>query len=182
MAFTPAVTDPEGDSLTLSWNFGDGKKSSTGAPSHRFAAAGTYDVVLTATDEHGATTEVTHEVTVAADPGPAASFEYSPADPMTDDLVIFTSTSTPSQGGLKTTEWDFDGDGEYDVDRQPGRVELRQVRRAPGDDAGHAGQRQAGGGLRRRERGGAAGAASGAAATADPPPPPPPTGAIRASP
>ena len=34
---------------------------------------------------------------------------------MTDDVVMFTSTSTPSQGGLKTTEWDFDGDGEYDV-------------------------------------------------------------------
>ena len=80
-----------------------------------FAAAGTYDVVLTATDEHGATTEVTHEVTVVPDPGPAASFEYSPADPMTDDVVMFTSTSTPSQGGLTTTEWDFDGDGEYDV-------------------------------------------------------------------
>src|SRR6185503_2692624 len=115
VAFTPAVTDPEGDAVELSWNFGDGKKSSAGAPTHSFAAAGTYDVVLTATDEHGAATTVTHEVTVAPDPGPTAAFGYSPADPMTDDLVTFTSTSTPSQGGIKTTEWDFDGDGEYDV-------------------------------------------------------------------
>jgi PKD repeat protein len=114
VAFTPAVTDPEGDAVTLSWDFGDGKKSSVSAPSHSFAAAGTYEVVLTATDKHGAATEVAHEVTVAADPGPTAAFEYSPANPRTGDAVRFTSTSTPSQGDVKTTEWDLDGDGEYD--------------------------------------------------------------------
>src|SRR6187401_3277646 len=30
VAFTPSVTDPEGDTVTLSWDFGDGEGSSTG--------------------------------------------------------------------------------------------------------------------------------------------------------
>src|SRR4051812_41850965 len=78
VAFTPVVNDPDGDDVTLAWDFGDGESSSEGAPTHGFAAAGTYDVVLTATDEHGAVTRVTHTVTVAEDPGPSPSFTYSP--------------------------------------------------------------------------------------------------------
>jgi PKD repeat protein len=115
VAFTPEVADPEGNSVTLEWSFGDGESSATGAPTHSFAAAGTYDVVLTATDEHGAATQVTHQVTVAEDPGPAPAFGYTPADPMTGDTVTFTSTSTPSQGSITATDWDFDGDGQYDA-------------------------------------------------------------------
>jgi PKD repeat protein len=115
VAFTSAASDPEGDPVTLSWDFGDGTTSSDGAPTHAFAGAGTYSVVLTATDSHGAATTVTHDVTVRADPGPAASFEYAPAEPMAGDAVTFTSTSTPSQGSIATTAWDFDGDGVGDA-------------------------------------------------------------------
>ena len=115
VSFTPEVTDPEGDPVTLEWSFGDGKSSDTGAPTHSFATAGTYDVVLTATDEHGAATEVTRQVTVAGDPGPSPGFGYTPPQPMTGDQVTFTSTSTPSQGSITATEWDFDGDGDYDA-------------------------------------------------------------------
>jgi PKD repeat protein len=115
VAFTPSVSDPEGDAVTLTWDFGDGTGSSTGAPSHSFDAAGSYDVVLTATDQHGASTTVTHPVTVAADPGPTPAFGYTPSAPMAGDAVTFTSTSTPSQGSISTTEWDFDGDGAYEA-------------------------------------------------------------------
>jgi PKD repeat protein len=116
VSFTPAITDPEDDPVTLTWDFGDGTSSSTGAPTHAFAAAGTYDVVLTATDEHGAATQATHAVTVAGDPGPSPSFAYSPPTPLAGDPVTFTSTSTPSAGSITTTEWDFDGDGVYDAE------------------------------------------------------------------
>lgn len=44
--------DPDGDELTYSWDFGDGTTSTEAAPSHTFAA-GTYNVVLTATDADG---------------------------------------------------------------------------------------------------------------------------------
>ena len=103
--------------MTLAWNFGDGEGSTEGAPTHIFAAAGTYDVVLTATDEHGAATTVTHRVTVAEDPGgPTPSFTYSPSAPLAGDPVTFTSTSTPSRGAITKTEWDLDGDGVYDLE------------------------------------------------------------------
>jgi hypothetical protein len=58
---------------------------------------------------------VTHEVPVRSGSGPAASFDYSPANPTAGETVTFTSTSTPSQGSIASTEWDFDGDGVFDA-------------------------------------------------------------------
>jgi PKD repeat protein len=113
VAFTPAVNDSEGDDVTLNWSFGDGDTSTAGAPSHAYAAAGTYNVVLTATDEHGAVTTVEHTVTVASDPGPTPAFSYLPQDPLTGDTVTFSSSSTASQGSITATEWDLDGDGTF---------------------------------------------------------------------
>ena len=88
VAFTPSVTDPDGDAVTLDWDFGDGERSAEGAPTHTFAAAGTYVVVLTATDEHGAFTTVSHQVTVgetaqAGEQPPAPPPDSGPADPGT---------------------------------------------------------------------------------------------------
>jgi PKD repeat protein len=114
VSFTPAATDPEGDSVAFGWQFGDGASGVGAAPSHAYGAAGTYSVLLTATDEHGAVTTRQRTVTVAADPGPSPGFDYSPAAPLTGDLVTFTSTSTPSQGSIADTRWDLDGDGAFD--------------------------------------------------------------------
>jgi PKD repeat protein len=114
VAFSPDATDPESDSVTFSWRFGDGATAAGPAPTHAYDAAGTYAVALTATDEHGASTTTTQEVTVAQDPGPTPGFEYSPANPLTDDVVVFSSTSTPSQGSITGVEWDLDGDGTFD--------------------------------------------------------------------
>lgn len=82
VAFTAVVTDPENDPVALDWDFGDGEHSSVSEPSHSFAAPGAYDVVLTATDEHGAVTKVAHQVTVAGpDPGPEQPPSPPPSDP-----------------------------------------------------------------------------------------------------
>ena len=79
-----ASTDPENDALTYSWNFGDGSgdgASTSVAPTHVFASAGDYQVVLTVTDTHGASSQVTKTVTVTAPPpanvSPTASFSSS---------------------------------------------------------------------------------------------------------
>lgn len=63
--FTNTSKD-DGDVVSSSWNFGDGSTSTISSPSHTYAAAGTYQVSLTVTDDQGATASTTKTVTVTA--------------------------------------------------------------------------------------------------------------------
>jgi PKD repeat protein len=114
VAFAADATDAEGDDVTLKWDFGDGEDAGGATATHSYAAAGTYAVVLTATDAHGAVATRSRDVTVAADPGPSAAFEWSPEAPFAGDVAFFSSTATPSQGSITEIDWDFDGDGDFD--------------------------------------------------------------------
>ena len=59
--------DPEGGALTYAWDFGDHSDAGTGAkPAHTYSASGTYSVTLTVTDPKGASTNVSHTVTVTS--------------------------------------------------------------------------------------------------------------------
>jgi PKD repeat protein len=63
LGFTGSFSDPSLlDTHTVKWNFGDGTTSTTLSTSHSYAAAGTYHVSLTVTDDDGgvgvATTDV----------------------------------------------------------------------------------------------------------------------------
>lgn len=74
VAFAGAVSDPDGDDVTVVWDFGDGITSTELVPGdHTFSDAGTYTVTFTATDEHGLSdpTPDTRTVTVS---GSAATF------------------------------------------------------------------------------------------------------------
>ena len=68
VSFTSTVKGGNG-SLTYSWDFGDGGKSTYASPSYQYAQTGTYTVVLTVTDSSGASLTSTHDVTVSAAPG-----------------------------------------------------------------------------------------------------------------
>jgi PKD repeat protein len=63
--FTDTSTDSDGTIVAWDWNFGDGNTSTAQNPSHTYAAAGTYSVTLTVTDDDGATDSVTKDVTVS---------------------------------------------------------------------------------------------------------------------
>ncbi|MCX6654140.1 MAG: PKD domain-containing protein, partial [Candidatus Bathyarchaeota archaeon] len=56
----------DGTIASWAWTFGDTGTSTSQSPSHTYAAAGTYTVRLTVTDDDGATNYVEHSVTVSA--------------------------------------------------------------------------------------------------------------------
>ncbi|HVF53903.1 MAG TPA: S8 family serine peptidase [Actinomycetota bacterium] len=73
--FTDTSTDSDGTVVAWSWNFGDGSTSTLRNPSKTYGTAGTYSVVLTVTDDDGATASKTASVTVTTgggDPDPGA--------------------------------------------------------------------------------------------------------------
>ncbi|MEX1309942.1 MAG: S8 family serine peptidase [Candidatus Sulfomarinibacteraceae bacterium] len=52
--FEGAASDPDGDAVTVVWDFGDGTTSTVLAPgNHGYASVGTYTVTFTATDDRG---------------------------------------------------------------------------------------------------------------------------------
>ncbi len=74
---TPGVTidfssagssDPDGDIVSYSWDFGDGESSELANPDHIYLLAETYSVMLTVTDDDGATGNDSTTVTVS-EPG-----------------------------------------------------------------------------------------------------------------
>jgi PKD repeat protein len=67
--FTDQSTDSDGAIASWSWSFDDGGASIAQNPSHTYAAAGTYTVSLTATDDDGAEDSMNRSVTVS-EPGP----------------------------------------------------------------------------------------------------------------
>ncbi len=73
--FTDASEDSDGTVMGWAWDFGDGT-SSAQSPQHAFAAAGTYTVRLTVTDDDSATGWTQKSVTVTAAPV-AGSFDLA---------------------------------------------------------------------------------------------------------
>jgi PKD repeat protein len=109
-SFTDGSTDDDGTVVSRSWDFGDGQSSTAKDPTHQYAGAGKYDVLLTVQDDKGATGTVTHSVTVTAPPPankpPVAAFTVSCSDLGCD----FTGTSHDDDGAIASVSWDF-GDG-----------------------------------------------------------------------
>ena len=57
-------TDPDGSVVSYAWDFGDGNVASGATPSHTYAAAGSYQVVLTVTDNEAASNNTTETASV----------------------------------------------------------------------------------------------------------------------
>ena len=105
--FTSSSSDPDGSISAYSWTFGDGGTSTAQNPSHTYAAAGTYTVPLTVTDDQGATNSVSHSVTVTTGNQPPVASFTSSCSGLTCD---FTSTSSDPDGTITAYSWTF-GDG-----------------------------------------------------------------------
>ncbi|MDJ0337979.1 PKD domain-containing protein [Cryobacterium sp. PH31-O1] len=103
-------TDSDGTITSYAWNFGDDSTATGATATHSYAAAGSYPVTLTVTDNSGAST-VTNRTVEATDPpanvAPTAAFSYQ-ATPLT--LTTDASASADSDGTITGYSWDF-GDG-----------------------------------------------------------------------
>jgi len=103
-------SDPDGTISSYAWNFGDNTTGTGATPQHTYAAAGTYSVTLTVTDNAGATNAVTKPVTVTAAAGnqpPVAAFTSSSLD-LT--VSVDGSGSSDPDGTIASYTWAF-GDG-----------------------------------------------------------------------
>jgi PKD repeat protein len=115
VTFTDTSTDPDGIIVGLLWDFGDGTTSTEQNPVHTYAAAGTYTVTLTVTDDDGATGSISKDVTVTGpNLPPIADFTYT-IDGMT---VTFTDNSYDPDGVIVSWLWDF-GDGTTSTEQNP---------------------------------------------------------------
>jgi hypothetical protein len=94
--FTDASSDSDGTVDSWFWDFGDGTSTSQN-PIHTYDTGDTYTVMLTVTDNDGATGNTSQSITVT--------------DPVTSDIVL-TATGSKSRGvRYVTLAWDgADGD------------------------------------------------------------------------
>ncbi len=120
IAFVSTSSDFDGAIIAWQWEFGDGETSDVQSPSHKYATAKTYIAKLTVTDNDGATSSATENITVSepANVLPVANFSFAPAGPQISQSVQFTDLSTDADGTVAGWDWDF-GDGETSTDKDP---------------------------------------------------------------
>lgn len=117
--FVSASSDSDGTIVVWNWDFGDEVTSTAANPSHAYAVAGTYRVMLAVTDDTGATDRIGQLVSVGADSGggnaaPVAAFAYS-----CNALdCSFDSSASSDDVGIVSFDWDF-GDGNVSTEANP---------------------------------------------------------------
>ena len=116
VTFDASLSTPEGGSITsYYWDFDDGASANVTTPitTHTYTAVGDRNVTLTVTDNETLTDTAWDIVTVRD--YPVATFTYSPAAPLVNEMVTFNaSLSTPDNGTIISYYWDF-GDGSSPV-------------------------------------------------------------------
>ena len=64
ITFSDQSGDPDGTIASWSWDFGDGMTSTEQNPTYKYSVGGVYTVKLTVTDDQGATSDATQEITI----------------------------------------------------------------------------------------------------------------------
>jgi len=95
-----------GNIASYQWDFGDGATGSGKTASHSYAAAGTYTVALTVTDNQAATASKSVSV-VVGNVVPSAAFTHNEINLVAS---FDASGSSDSDGSIASYSWDF-GDG-----------------------------------------------------------------------
>src|ERR1041384_3679938 len=97
-------TDPDGDSLTYAWSFGDGATGTGVRPTHAYGDNGTYTVSLTATDSHGAASDPATTTATVANVPPNVN---AGPDRTVNPLTALTVSATFSDPGAADGPWSY---------------------------------------------------------------------------
>ncbi len=110
--FTDASTDSDGTIASRAWNFGDSSSSTVTSPSHTYAAAGTYSVTLTVTDNSGKTGSTTKSVTVSSGTGTVLTkgVALTGLSAVAGASTVYTMTVPPGATNLSFTTSGGSGD------------------------------------------------------------------------
>ncbi|MGD8587508.1 MAG: PKD domain-containing protein [Chromatiales bacterium] len=105
-------SDPDGSIVAYDWDFGDGNTGSGVSPSHSYAAAGTYNVTLTVTDDAGATDSAMTTAAIGDAPQDPIADPNGPYTGIVGEAVSFDGSGSfdPDGGTIAQYDWDF-GDG-----------------------------------------------------------------------
>lgn len=106
---------PNGKPVSYAWDLGTGAFGTPVAANNlitRFPVAGPRTIRLRVTDDHGATGVA--QVTLRVNTPPVAAFTFTPAAPVPNATVAFTSGARDADGDLTALQWDLNGDGSFD--------------------------------------------------------------------
>ncbi len=113
-------TDPDGGSVSYSWDFdGDGVADSVlQSPTHAFPTEGVKTVFLTVTDPQGQSSTARMTVTVFAAPSGSPPNVHVRAFSLQGAAsleVLFRADASDPDGSIVRYDWDFEGDGAIDT-------------------------------------------------------------------
>ena len=122
--FTGFAEDPQGDELTIEWDFGDGATSNELSPEHTYTEPGSYTATLTATDSDGETGTASVDIEAALFDGNVAVFATATCsvtspwencqgintgvDPTTSNPGVGVGWGTWPNGGTQWMQLDWD--------------------------------------------------------------------------
>lgn len=135
--FTDKSSDPNGEIVSWSWQFGDGRTSTEQSPSHRYSKQSTYTVKLTVTDNDGLTDSATKQV-IVGQPKPTVSVHCFPNPASNQTTFKYSLPSGAAQATLRIFDiigklmfhyelnvtvsqyaWDLKSDGGLDLPNGP---------------------------------------------------------------
>ena len=116
-------SDPDGTIVTYDWDFGDGSSGVGANPTHSYAAAGTYTVTLTVTDDGGLTDSAVTTADIADQPMLPRADPNGPYSGFVNEVVAFDGSGSvdPDGGAIQSWDWDF-GDGNSGTGETPTHI------------------------------------------------------------